>query len=167
MKCQKCDKSAKFHITELSGGKPEEHHLCEDHAKEYLTESDSDQSAQQSLVGALAQHLVVGQAAEELARLDKQTCPVCGITFFEFRKQGRLGCPHDYVCFEKELEPLLANIHNETRHVGKRPAKLAQGTDHRTRLIQLRREMKAAVDAEQYERASKLRDEIRQIETSA
>jgi protein-arginine kinase activator protein McsA len=35
---------------------------------------------------------------------------VCGVTFLEFRKQGRLGCPHDYVCFAEELEPLLLNI---------------------------------------------------------
>jgi protein arginine kinase activator len=32
-----------------------------------------------------------------------------------------LGCPHDYVFFEKELEPLIANIHGETTHKGKKP----------------------------------------------
>ena len=40
MKCQKCDKSATFHITELTGGKPQELHLCEEHAREYLTEPE-------------------------------------------------------------------------------------------------------------------------------
>ena len=60
------------------------------------------------MAGLLAQHLAVGETAEELARLDQRSCPVCGITFLEFRKQGRLGCPHDYVCFAEELEPLLA-----------------------------------------------------------
>ncbi|NBW87532.1 MAG: DNA helicase UvrBC, partial [Planctomycetia bacterium] len=46
---------------------------------------------------------------------------MCGITFFEFRNQGRLGCPHDYVHFDKELEPLIANIHGSTQHTGRRP----------------------------------------------
>ena len=50
-----------------------------------------------------------------------RACPVCGITFYEFRNQGRLGCPHDYVFFEKELDPLIMNIHGETTHTGKRP----------------------------------------------
>ena len=66
------------------------------------------------MAGLLAQHLAVGETAEELARLDQRACPVCGITFLEFRKQGRLGCPHDYVCFAAELEPLMVNIHGET-----------------------------------------------------
>ena len=115
---------------------------------------------------ALAQHLAVGQTAEELARLDQQACPICGITFFEFRKEGRLGCPHDYICFQKELEPLILNIHGESRHVGKRPQRTQGNTDRQTDLIRLRREMKEAVQSEDYERASQLRDEIRQIEQS-
>lgn len=161
MKCQKCEKSATFHITELTGGKPQEVHLCEECAREYLTQPDSSDGTPASLAGALAQQLAVGQTAADLARLDQQSCPVCGITFFEFRNKGRLGCPHDYVCFEKELDPLLMNIHGETRHVGKRPQRQPADTDDHTQLIRLRREMKEAITAEDYERASELRDQIR------
>lgn len=165
MKCQRCEKPATFHITELTGGKPQELHLCEQHAREYLTESDAETAAATpSLAGALAHHLAVGQTAEELARLDQQSCPICGITFFEFRNQGRLGCPHDYVCFQKELEPLLVNIHGETIHVGKRPRRSQGNTDSQTELIRMRREMKEAIQREEYEKASKLRDDIRKVE---
>jgi len=165
MKCQRCEKPATFHITELTGGKPQELHLCEQHAREYLTESDAETAAATpSLAGALAHHLAVGQTAEELARLDQQSCPICGITFFEFRNQGRLGCPHDYVCFQKELEPLLVNIHGETVHVGKRPRRSKGNTDSQTELIRMRREMKEAIQREEYEKASKLRDDIRKVE---
>ena len=139
-------------------------HLCEEHARQYLTESDSEQSGA-NLAGALAQQLV-GGTAEELAKLDQQSCPICGITFFEFRNQGRLGCPHDYVCFQKELDPLILNIHGETSHVGKRPRQTNGSTDRQTQLIRLRREMKDAIQAEDYEKASQLRDEIRHIERS-
>ncbi len=164
MKCQKCDKPATFHITELSGGEHEELHLCEECAREYLTQSDAEPQNSSSLAGMLAQQLAVGQTAEELARLDQRSCPVCGITFFEFRSQGRLGCPHDYVCFQKELEPLLVNIHGETEHAGKHPQRAPVGTQRQTELIRLRREMKEAINEENYERASELRDEIREIE---
>jgi protein arginine kinase activator len=167
MKCQKCERPATFHITELTDGKPQELHLCEECARDYLTQSDTPDSAATGLAGALAQQLAVGQTAQELARLDQQACPVCGITFFEFRNKGRLGCPHDYVGFKKELEPLLLNIHGETQHVGRHPLRSAEDTDQFTQLIRLRREMKEAINAEDYERASKLRDDIKQIKGSA
>jgi protein arginine kinase activator len=164
MKCQQCNKTATFHITELTKGKPQELHLCEEHARQYLTQSEEEPAVAPSLAGVLAHQLAVGQTAEELAKLDQRSCPVCGITFYEFRNQGRLGCPYDYVCFSAELEPLIVNIHGETEHVGKKPARNEGGTENRTQLIRLRREMKAAVNDEKYERASQLRDEIRAIE---
>ena len=165
MKCQQCEKSATFHITELTGNTPQELHLCEDCARTYLSHPETEEvEAPVSLANALSQQLKVGQTAEELARLDQQSCPVCGITFYEFRNQGRLGCPHDYSCFADELEPLIVNIHGETQHVGKRPKNLPSNVLSRTELIRLRREMKEAVEMEEYERASSLRDEIRAIE---
>jgi protein arginine kinase activator len=160
MKCQQCNKSATFHITELTGGKPQELHLCEEHARQYLTQSEEEAPP---VPGQVVKQYV-GQTAEELARLDQRSCPVCGITFFEFRNQGRLGCPYDYICFQAELEPLIVNIHGETEHVGKRPTRYAGGTERRTELIRLRREMKDAIGREDYEHARELRDEIRSIE---
>ena len=167
MKCQQCDRPATFHITELTGGKPQELHLCEDHARQYLT-AGGEPAGTGGMVAALAQQvqqMAIGQTAEELAQLDKQACPVCGITFYEFRSQGRLGCPHDYVAFQAQLEPLILNVHGESEHVGKRPQRGSDESQKRTQLIRLRREMKEAVEAEHYERASELRDEIRRIET--
>jgi protein arginine kinase activator len=166
MKCQKCDKPATFHITELAGGKPKELHLCEEHAREYLAENEQQEENEEAADPAesLSQQLAVGQTVEQLAKLDKQACPVCGITFFDFRSKGRLGCSHDYVCFEKELEPLLVNIHGETAHAGKRPKRSPTDTDRLTDLIRLRKELKQAVQSEEYEKASHIRDEIRRLE---
>ena len=129
MKCQYCEKPATFHITELTGDEPSELHFCEEHARVYLTQSDEPQETTSSLAGVLAQQLKVGQTAEDLARLDQRACPMCGVTFYEFRHAGRLGCPHDYVCFREELEPLIMNIHGATEHVGKRPKQGVPGTD--------------------------------------
>ena len=78
-----------------------------------------------ALAQQMAQQMAIGQTAEELAQVDQQACPVCGITFFEFRSHGRLGCPHDYVAFKAQLEPLILNIHGEGEHAGKRPRQSA------------------------------------------
>ena len=163
VKCHNCEKPATFHITELTGSKPQEVHLCEDCARTYLMQDEENDAAPApTLAGVFAQQL--GQTAQELERLDQQSCPVCGITFYEFRQQGRLGCPHDYVRFEKELEPLIVNIHGDNGHKGKHPKRVAASTDRRTDIIRLRREMEKAVEKEDYELASDLRDQIRTIE---
>lgn len=164
MKCQQCEKPATFHITELTGPEPVEHHLCEQCARSYLSENETPAPPAPTLAAVLAKQLKIGQAAEELAKLDQRECPICGITFYEFRSQGRLGCPHDYVFFERELTPLIVNIHGENKHVGKRPARSQGGTDDQTDLIRLRREMKEAVEKENYEQAAQLRNRIREFE---
>jgi protein arginine kinase activator len=168
LKCQKCDKQATFHITDLIDGKPKELHLCEECAQKFLAPSEEDAAeVMPAMAGLLAQHLAVGETADQLARLDQRKCPVCSITFLEFRKQGRLGCPHDYEFFSQELEPLLLNIHDQTHHIGKVPKRCPQGADQQTQLIRLRREMKEAISSENYEKASQLRDEIRATEAQS
>ncbi|NQT38804.1 MAG: UvrB/UvrC motif-containing protein [Planctomycetes bacterium] len=164
MKCQKCENAATFHITEIQDGTPMELHLCEQHAREYLApSSEGEDHAPSSMAAVLAQQMAIGQTAEDLARLDQRECPICGISFYEFRSKGRLGCPNDYLFFEKELNPLILNIHGESEHRGKQPVRCADGTEERSQLIRLRREMKDAVAEEKYERASELRDEISRI----
>ena len=165
MKCDNCEKPASFHITELTDSRPQELHFCEEHARQYLAHPDeSVEDTTTSLAGALAEQLSVGQTAEQLAELDQRACPICGITFYEFRNKGRLGCPHDYTCFESELEPLITNIHGESEHLGKAPKRSPADTEERTKLIRMRRDMKDAVAEECYERATELRDEIKQLE---
>ena len=147
---------------------PQELHLCEDHAREYLSAADvgPELDPPPSVAGQIAAQLKVGQTSEELSRLDKQACPVCGITFYEFRSQGRLGCPHDYECFEAELEPLIVSIHGATEHTGKKPIRQLDLGVNPIDVIRMRREMQEAIEQENYEKASELRDEIRRIENA-
>ena len=163
MKCQKCEKPATFHITDLTGDELLALHLCPDCAKQYL-QTDEPQMEAPMVSGMLQKQLKLEQTAEELKELDAKECPICGITFYEFRQAGRLGCPYDYVFFANELEPLLINVHGESKHVGKQPKRGTHNTEMQTELIRLRREMKDVVEQEDYEKATELRDRIRKIE---
>jgi protein arginine kinase activator len=162
MKCQKCEKPATFHITDLTGDGLLELHLCAECAKYYL-QPESTAAAPQ-MGGAISSSLKLEQTAEELRELDGKTCPVCGISFFEFRQIGRLGCPHDYDFFFEELEPLLLNVHGSSKHEGKRPKRSTISMDAATEIISLRRKLREAVENEEYETASNLRDQIKKHE---
>lgn len=169
MKCQRCDNQAMFHITELEAGEVREVHLCEDHARVYLNQTEAAGEGAGGAAGK-AGPLGVAQTAEELSVLDQKACEMCGITFFEFRNQGRLGCPHDYVQFEEELEPLITNVHGATAHTGRMPppreAAADEGTEPLTQVIGLRRGIAAAIQREDYEEAGARRDAIRQLEAA-
>ena len=166
MKCQYCEKPAPFHITELTQpGGPSIMHLCEEHARSFLHKEQPSPAA--SIAGALAKQLNLGQTKAELAELDQKECPICGISFFEFRNTGRLGCPYDYTHFEADLNPLLSNIHDSLEHNGKQPRRAATSADTQAQMIGLRREMEDASEREDYERASEIRDELKRIEDAS
>lgn len=170
MKCTRCSKQATFHITDLTGDELLALHLCPDCAKEYLRTEEGEESEDGPMSNVLSQQLnpptsPLQQTAEEMRERDGRECPICGISFYEFRQGGRLGCPHDYVFFHDDLEPLLMNVHGETVHNGKSPKRGIQDTESQTELIRLRREMQEAVEQENYEHASRLRDQIRSIES--
>lgn len=156
-KCGRCSKPAVLHITELRHGEAQALHLCESCAKEYLSQASTP--AEDPPLPAES-----SDESEDLDELDQQVCPNCGITFKEFRAQGRLGCPHDYIAFQDELLPLLENIHGETEHHGKIPKRAPDSSQQQFQLIKLRSELRLAVEEERYEDAARLRDEIRQVE---
>ncbi len=167
MKCDKCAKPATFHITDIiEKGKHRESHLCEEHARIHLSPTDEtlDPPAISEIAKKLAQSVGAQSARSSASAADTIACPMCQITYLEFRNTGRLGCPHDYEVFRDELMPLLENIHGEPRHSGKVPRRAPRNTRQQTTLIQLRNELKRAIAAEDYEAAARLRDRIKGIE---
>jgi protein arginine kinase activator len=84
----------------------------------------------------------------------------------EFRNSGRLGCPHDYAVFRAGLAPLLERIHRAGRHRGKSPRRRPPDPARQAELVDLRRRLRAAVEAEAYEDAVRLRDLLRQKEAT-
>jgi protein arginine kinase activator len=159
MRCQRCPKAATLHITEIDGGDYEEYHFCEECAQKYLCAPPAKGAeAKASAAAALLAE------PEELNELNQRTCPECGMKFKEFRVQGRLGCAHDYAAFREELMPLLESIHGEVQHRGKSPRRRPKDKQRRAELASLRKDLKKAVDQEDYEAAARLRDRIKNLE---
>jgi protein arginine kinase activator len=91
-------------------------------------------------------------------------CTGCGMSLAEFRAQGRLGCARCYTTFQAALGPLLRKLHGAARHVGRTPRSDGRITELRRRVETLRAEIERAVRGEEYERAARLRDELRAVE---
>lgn len=161
-KCRRCSKPATLHITELRKGEAVEIHLCESCASEYLAQGEGSELTDPDA----AELETEAEASDESETASGPTCPHCGITYREFRSQGRLGCPNDYDVFEAELGPLLENIHGTRQHRGKIPRRAPDSSRRQHELIRLRSDLKQAIEAEHYEEAAKLRDRIQEIESS-
>lgn len=159
-KCLQCTKQATLHITEIRSGKSVSLHLCESCAKSYLNNVEvggiPDEFESPIQIGG------IGTIDSDTPESGAQACPTCGITFKQFRSQGRLGCAYDYELFRKDLLPILESIHHgETQHVGKIPPKVSADRRQHHELIRLRSELQAAINDENYELAAELRDQIR------
>ncbi len=164
MQCQICKKNdATIHLTEISDGKRAEMHICEYCAQEQGIAVKSNIPVNELLSNLLA----VQPADDELSGSWEQdlSCPQCGITMAQFRKEGLLGCPYDYQVFEKVLLPLIEKAHNgKTTHCGKLPSKTPQDEKKQIELLNLRQQLETAVQNEDYELAAKLRDKIKNYE---
>ena len=156
-----CGKPALVQLTQVVDNKTSTHYLCKAcaEAKGISTEPPPDFDVSDFLAqlgeGGPAQ---AGGAVVE-------PCTFCGLTLDGFKESGRLGCPHCYTSFESSLRRLLNRIHGASQHVGKvylppDPAAAQLGR----RLDGLRRRLNRAVEAEDFERAAVLRDQIRELE---
>jgi protein arginine kinase activator len=104
------------------------------------------------------------QAAKPRQEADTEACPECGMTLAEFRSRGRLGCANDYELFQAHVSPLLERIHNADEHHGRRPGVAEPEPDSSSQVEALRVELEDAIQAEQYERAAELRDQLSALE---
>lgn len=163
MQCQICNTTeATIHLTEIVDGMRSEMHICEQCALEQGIAVKSQVPINELLSNLLSS----APSDEDIASLDKELCcPYCGITLSEFRKEASLGCPHDYEFFEKSLKPLIKKTHDgQTVHCGKIPSKTPKKTKKQSTLLNLRQQLESAVQAENYELAAKLRDQIASTE---
>ena len=159
MLCDSCgEREAEVHLTHIEDNEMTTLHLCPSCAAEKGLDAGTTKNL--PLSDFLAQ---MGQAAvtDEDATV-AGPCSYCHTTVDDFRRSGRLGCPHCYSIYESQLRAILRRIHGSTHHLGKvyvPPA--SEAADRASRLAGLRRKLQRAVDAEDFERAAIIRDQIR------
>ena len=163
MLCQSCHKNlATVRYAEVVDGHVKERHMC----PECLTRQRERQGAgfefetpSAKRPGVASQRAVVKEAVRK-----HRSCPVCGKLLQRILDERRLGCASCYGEFAEHIDPLLMARHGSVTHKGKQP----HITDARERLradLQVKRSLlRAVLQAENYEEAALLRDEIRGLE---
>jgi protein arginine kinase activator len=159
MKCDACGlRDALIHVRQMQKNGFQELHLCEECAQErgFIREDDAEIS-----VGDLLAGLIDGAQPRE-GTVSTAVCPRCGLAATEFRKRGRAGCADCYEAFGGDVKRILAQMAPRPRHAGKLPRELpVPAADDRGELAA---ELRAAVEGEDYERAARLRDRIRDLD---
>jgi protein arginine kinase activator len=113
------------------------------------------------------------------------SCVGCGLSYAHFKKHGLLGCPACYQTFTDRLGPMIERAHEGAcNHVGKVPQRalkscrtagdqsqietlLGDVRQREERLESLRQRLAKSINAEEYERAAMLRDELTRLTTLA
>ncbi|MCL2500091.1 MAG: UvrB/UvrC motif-containing protein [Defluviitaleaceae bacterium] len=159
MLCEKCKKNtATVHMQQFIGGNKTEIHLCQSCSFK-MEMPISFENIFQGFLTSLQ-----SMTANRPTRIPTTPCERCGMTYEQFKSAGKLGCEACYHTFAKEIEALFKNVQGSTRHEGKFPQRLGADLRARREADQLRRQLKEAVEAENYEDAARLRDQIRALE---
>lgn len=166
MLCDECGKrNATVHVEQTINGKKTVMNLCEECAREkgvlnvFFPESFSLDNLLSALLGSVQSELPALQPGEVETR-----CTVCGMSYRDFARYGRLGCSRCYETFEERLMPLLRRIHGSDRHTGKVPSRVVGTAKVEREIETLRRQLSQAVAREAYEEAAVLRDRIKELE---
>lgn len=165
MICEVCHEAiATVHLTEIVNNAKKEIHLCEACAEQkgVAIHAHVKDISIPEFFGQL-----VDPKEEDSESWDDLTCEPCGITFRQFRQNGKLGCPSCYDAFRSEINPLLRKIHGiqgPVRHRGKVPSRIDDALRSKRELEELKEELTTAVASEEYELAATLRDKIHELE---
>ena len=165
MICSKCKvKTATIRISQVINGKLTEVFLCPDCAKENAI------AGMQAAIGAA--NMVPGffsyggglnkyyhAKAESTTR-----CSLCGKSFEEIQKDGRLGCATCYTEFKDKLDPIIERIYGSARHKGRCPSNMPDEYKKTREIDELKIRLVRAIESEEYEKAAEIRDSIKTLE---
>lgn len=161
MLCQICKKNpATVHYTKIINGNIQELHLCDECAMKSEFEFDSVFSFNKLLSGLLDN--IQGGVSHDDSNTLK--CPFCGMDYVKFRETGKFGCAQCYETFKTNLNPLLKSIHGHDRHVGKVPLRANKLGAKKREIDKLKKQLNELVAKEEFEKAAKVRDRIKELE---
>jgi len=94
---------------------------------------------------------------------ERKTCALCGAGFAQLVQSGKIGCGECYSAFKAELEPTVIKIHGRAKHTGKAPKNLESKISIKRKTEELNLKLKELIEAQNFEEAAIIRDEINSL----
>lgn len=162
MLCDSCkNNEANVFIKKLVDGVLKEEKLCSSCAASVAKFSVDFNEFKEDIFSNLSDMLAGFSDVVKVDETDKiPPCKECKMSYGEFQRNGRLGCGACYEAFRDKLTPLMMRLQGAVQHAGKIPT----GMEKQSEKKRLKKELKQAVDTEEYERAAVIRDRIRTLE---
>ncbi|MDP4119746.1 MAG: UvrB/UvrC motif-containing protein [Bacillota bacterium] len=164
MLCESCGKkNATTQIKTILNGELTEYHLCSGCA-EKMGYGDLFSDFSFGFSNMLSSFF--GNALPERSGL--ASCKMCGATFRDILNTGKVGCSQCYETFYKELLPSINRIHGNTSHNGKVPQISEEASEMQSlnaKIQDFEIQLQKAIEAQDFEQAAKLRDEIKEMKT--
>jgi protein arginine kinase activator len=169
MLCERCKKNdATIHLSEVIKDMHSEIHLCE------ICANEVGLNAKISGFSISIPEMLTFMNVDEITDYkDSRFCTACGLSFIDYKKDGKLGCPECYNNMSEIITSVIAGYHGEKRHIGKSPiynekayysdADLKNYKVNSENADDLQLQLDSAVNDERYEEAAILRDKIRDI----
>ena len=174
MLCERCKKrEATVFYTEIINGVKKSVALCESCDAEAEASGDYGKfSFEVSLKGEPLGDInslfgsLFGIPQYQKRPAEAKKCTLCASTFADLVREGKAGCPECYKVFADELAPTISKIHGAAIHTGNVPERYREGLEKKNLIAETEKELKRAVEAEEYERAAELRDKLRALKST-
>ena len=164
MRCEQCEeREATVHIKQMINGELEKFHLCVKCASEHGYFSGSFEP--KLPIGDMLGSFLHSAMSDSQARgtTGQTRCPSCGLTYSDFAETGFMGCAECYRSFGETIKPVIKRVHGDFVHRGKCPDPRSK-TETEFTISDLKRQLEAAIEKEEFERAAKIRDQLRDLE---
>ncbi len=102
---------------------------------------------------------------QPVTQKEERKCPICGHTYSDFRRTGKIGCGECYNVFRSPITETLRRVQPSSVHKGKIPSKSGEELKLKRKYETLKQKLSDAVKNEDYETAAKLHKQIREIES--
>ena len=170
MICEQCHKNpATQVISVVRDGKTTEMGVCNDCAKKLRPQLNGMPPLADLLLGFMKDVLppplelkkVMDEAMKVSSPVMDVRCPYCGLSRETLLKNRLFGCAECYAAFPQDVEQFVSELQYGEQHRGRVP-RFAQ---HRAKIADVKKDLAAAVAANDFLKAAALRDKIRAMES--
>ena len=94
---------------------------------------------------------------------NERCCENCGMSLFDIKREGIVGCVNCYKIFSREIRQLIVNNQGTINHVGIIPSKHFSKVKIKEKIVELEKQKEIAIAEENYVSAESIKNQIEKL----